>query len=346
MQPLSNDGGSIHTLAHAVDKRIGTYCFTDNILMLPVIGIIAVFVAVLGGYMLEKGNPYVLLQPAELLIVGGAAVGIVLIANPPLLIRKMLSGSRDAFRAPAHGRKSLLLHLRMLYEVFGFIQRAGIAALENDVERPQKSPIFSRYPEFLRDRETCSFICDSLRMLVIGATTANELDQLMDLDIDVQRRGRHEPVAALHTVADSLPGLGIVAAVLGVVITMQAIGGSPETVGQKVAAALVGTFLGILLCYGVVGPIASRLENMSEAYAQFLQVLRVAICSFCRGASPILAVEYARRSIPIELRPSFLDMETTIRRDARIPAVPKPQDTTPPETTENGQSTQSAVETA
>jgi chemotaxis protein MotA len=143
----------------------------------------------------------------------------------------------------------------------------------------------------------------------------------MELDIEVQRRGRHEPVNALHSVADALPGLGIVAAVLGVVITMQAIGGAPETVGQKVAAALVGTFLGILLCYGVVSPVASRLEKLGETEIQFLQVLRIAIVSFSRGAAPILAVEYARRSIPIELRPSFVEMETTIRREAKIPPV-------------------------
>ena len=167
------------------------------------------------------------------------------------------------------------------------------------------------------------FVCDTLRMLVIGASGPHELDLLMDLDIDVQRRGNYEPVRALSSVADALPGLGIVAAVLGVVITMQAIGGAPETIGEKVAAALVGTFLGILLCYGVVGPVAARLENLSEAQTQFLQVLRIAIVAFARGASPILAVEYARRSIPVELRPTFLDLETTIRRDAQVPAVPQ-----------------------
>jgi chemotaxis protein MotA len=311
--------------------------------VLALIGIATVFAAVLGGYLLEKGNPYVLMQPAELLIVGGAAAGIVLIANPPVLIRKMLTGARDAFRHTPYGRNSLLLYLRMLFEVFGFVQRAGIVALERDVEAPRTSPIFSRYPEFLRDPETLDFVCDSLRMMVIGATTPQELDQLLDLDIDVQRRGCHEPVAALHTVADSLPGLGLVAAVLGVVITMEAIGGSPETVGQKVAAALVGTFLGIFLCYGVVGPVAARLEGMGESEAQFLQMLRVALCSFARGASPLLAVEYARRSIPVELRPSFLAMEAAIKRDARIPPVPKPSDMTqPPEAVENAQPLESA----
>jgi chemotaxis protein MotA len=291
--------------------------------MLAFIGVLAVFGAVLGGYLLEHGNPWVLFQPAELLIVVGASAGTILVANRPSLIRKMLSGARDAFLAPPQGRESLLSHLRMLFEVFSFVQRAGISAIENDIDSPESSQIFSRYPEFLRDRETRQFICDSLRMMVIGATSPCELDQLMDLDIDVQRRGRHAPVLALHSVADALPGLGIVAAVLGVVITMQAIGGSPESVGQKVAAALVGTFLGILLCYGVVGPVAARLENLAEEHAQFLQVMRVAICSFLRGASPILAVEYARRSISVEFRPSFLELETSIRKYAKIPIVAK-----------------------
>jgi chemotaxis protein MotA len=294
--------------------------------MLAVIGIVVVFLAVFGGFLMEQGNPWVLMQPAELLIVGGAAVGIVLVANPPALIRKMVRGARDAFWQAAYGRQVFLLHLRMLYEVFCYVQRAGIVALEKDVENPDASPLFSRYPGFLRDAETRDMVCDSLRMMVIGATTPQELDRLMDLDIDVQRRGRHEPVAALSTVADALPGLGIVAAVLGVVITMQAIGGSPETVGQKVAAALVGTFLGILLCYGLVGPVAARLEILGETQSQFLQVLRIALVAFFRGASPILAVEYARRSIPVELRPSFVALETAIRRDARIPPVPKPGD--------------------
>jgi chemotaxis protein MotA len=197
--------------------------------------------------------------------------------------------------------------------------------VEEDVEDPSRSRVFASYPDFLKDAITCAFVCDSQRMLVIGVTSAQELDQLMELDIDVQRRAHNEPVSSLHAVADALPGLGIVAAVLGVVITMQAIGGAPETVGQKVAATPAGTFLGILLCYGVVGPIASRLEKLSATEFQFLQVLRIAIVAFARGASPILAVEYARRSIPVELRPSFTGMETTIRRDARIPAGSKPE---------------------
>jgi chemotaxis protein MotA len=290
--------------------------------MLAFAGIILVFVAVFGGYMLESGNPYVLIQPAEIIIVVGASVGITLVANRPAGIRKMWTGALLVFRASPYTTDRFLRYLRMLYEVLSYAQRAGMQELETDVEDPENSRIFSQYPEFLEDDTTRTFICDSLRMLVIGVTTPHELDHLMDLDIDVQRRDYHESAVALGGIADALPGLGIVAAVLGVVLTMQAIGGAPETVGQKVAAALVGTFLGILLCYGVVGPIASRLESISEQRAQFLQVLRIAVVSFARGASPILAVEYARRSIPVELRPVFGDMETSIRRDAKIPPAP------------------------
>jgi chemotaxis protein MotA len=289
--------------------------------MLAIAGIVIVFLAVLGGYVLEQGNPLLLIQPAELLIVVGAALGITIVANPVRVIRKIAYGARNALRAPALTRKALIRYLLMLYEVFGYGQRVGTINLEDDIENPRGSRIFSRYPDFLRDAGMRDFLCDSLRMLVIGVTNAAELDRLMDLDIEVQRRGDHEPAGALGAIAESLPGLGIVAAVLGVVITMSSIGGAPETIGQKVAAALVGTFIGILLCYGVVGPLASRIEANIEERVQFLQVVRTAIAAYARGATPILAVEYARRSIPVELRPGFLEMEAAIRRNAKIPVM-------------------------
>ncbi len=298
--------------------------------MLTLIGIALVFAAVFGGYLIERGNPYVLMQPAEILIIGGAAMGIVLVANPPSVIRKMARGVLAAFRGSQLTRQSLQQYLLMLYEVMAFARRAGILELENDFDDPSRSRIFSNYPAFLADRATCDFVCDSLRMIVIGETKPHELDRLMDLDMEVQRRSHQQPVAALSAVADSLPGLGIVAAVLGVVITMESIGGPASQVGQKIASALVGTFLGILLCYGVAGPLAMRLEHLNERHTQFLQMARTGILAFAAGAPPFLAVEYARRSIPVELRPSFAQMETSIRRDARVPPVPNPLVPTPP----------------
>lgn len=287
--------------------------------MLALLGIILVLGAVFGGYVLEKGNPWVLLQPVEFLIIGGAALGIILVSNPPVVIRKMLEGLRETFHSARQTRESYLLHLRLLFEIFSLARRSGAGALEAHVEEPDSSSIFSNYPDLLGDRVTLDFVLDSLRMLVLGAGEQHHLGYLMDLDIDIQQRGRHEPVRALNSVADALPGLGIVAAVLGVVITMQAIGGAPELIGEKVAAALVGTFLGILLCYGMVGPVASRLESQCEARTQHLQVLRTGIGAFAAGISPILAVEAARRSIPVEWRPSFEEMHITVRRDANIP---------------------------
>jgi chemotaxis protein MotA len=287
--------------------------------MLAIAGVVVVFLAVLGGYLMEQGNPWLLLQPAELLIIGGAALGITMVANPMRIIRKIMRGTRNALRGPSFSSPVFLRYLIMLYEVFGYTQRCGIPALEQDVENPKSSRIFGKYPEFLKDAGACDFVCDSLRMIVIGATNPEELDRLMNIDIDVQKRGDHEPAGALGSIADSLPGLGIVAAVLGIVITMSAIGGAPETIGQKVAAALVGTFIGILLCYGLVGPLASRIEANAEERSQFFQVMRTAVGAYARGASPILAVEYARRSIPSEWRPKFVDMEQLIRREARIP---------------------------
>lgn len=296
--------------------------------MFALLGILVVFAAVLGGYLLEHGNVYVLMQPAGLVIIAGAAAGIVLAANPPCVIGKMFRGVASTLRSPLYSRNSYLLCLRMLYELTAFALRAGIEELEQDFEAPAKSRILSNYPDFLADKTACDFVCDSMRMLVIGSTTAQDLDRLMDLDIDVQRRGHHEPVAALSSMADALPGLGIVAAVLGVVISMQAIGGAASTVGAKIAAAMVGTFLGILLCYGVVGPVATRLEHGNERRIQFLEVMRTGIVAFARGTSPLLAAEYARRSIPVEIRPSFEELEQTIRRTAKIPPLPN---TTPPE---------------
>src|ERR1035438_3396964 len=183
--------------------------------MLAILGLVVVFAAVLGGFVLEKGSLYVLMQPAELLIVGGAAIGITLVANPPALIRLMARGAFSLLRRSPYNRACFVRHLRMLYEVFQFAHRAGLPHLENDAEHPRESAIFSNYPEFLKDETARDFVCDSLRMLVIGITTAHELDYLMDLDIEVQRRGRRAPGGRLHAIAEALPRPGIVAAALG-----------------------------------------------------------------------------------------------------------------------------------
>jgi len=289
--------------------------------MFAIIGILVVFGAVLGGFLMEHGHVRVLLQPAELLIIGGAAAGTVLIANPVHVLKQIAGGIPGVFSGSKFTKQRYLETLKMVYDLLNKARREGLMALENDVETPDKSPIMSKYPQFLNDHHIRDYFCDSLRMAVAGVE-AFELDQLLDLDLEVHHQDANRPVASLTTTADSLPGLGIVAAVLGVVITMGALGGPPEEIGQKVAAALVGTFLGILLCYGLVGPIASNLAKGVEEESAYLHVLRVFMISFLKGAAPIMAVEFARRAIPGHVRPSFQEVEAACRSKSGDAAAP------------------------
>jgi len=199
-----------------------------------------------------------------------------------------------------------------MYELLNKARKDGLMALETDVEEPSKSAVFAKNPAFVKNHHICDFVCDSLRMAVTGVD-AFDLDQLLDLDMEVHHHDACQPTAALSTMADSLPGLGIVAAVLGVVITMGALGGPPEEIGHKVAAALVGTFLGILLCYGLIGPIAANMTKIAEDEHAFLYVLRVLMVSFLKGSAPIMAVEAARRAVPGHVRPSFKELEAACR---------------------------------
>jgi chemotaxis protein MotA len=289
--------------------------------MFAIIGILVVFGAVLGGYLIEHGHIRVLLQPAELLIIGGAATGTVLIANPLHVLKQIAGGIGGVFGGSKFTKQRYLDTLKMTYDLLNKARRDGLMALENDVEEPTKSPIFTKYPQFLNDHHIRDYFCDTMRMAISGVE-AFELDQLLDLDLEVHHQCATQPISSLSTTADSLPGLGIVAAVLGVVITMQALGGPPEEIGQKVAAALVGTFLGILLCYGLVGPISSNMGKIVEDERGYLHVLRVLMISFLKGAAPIMAVEFARRAIPGHVRPSFQEVETVCRNRASEAATP------------------------
>lgn len=281
--------------------------------MFAIIGAVVVVIAIVGGYLLEHGNLTVLLQPAELLIIGGAAVGTTLIANPLPVIIKLVKGVTGVFTPSRYSNEFFTQTLKMLYEMFVYARKNGMVKLETDIEEPEKSALFKKYPSFLKDHHAVAFICDSLRMSISGGVGHYDLDQMMELDMEVHHHEANVPVSALSTVADALPGLGIVAAVLGVVITMGAIGGPPSEIGHKVAAALVGTFLGILLCYGFVGPLASHMAKLNDEETHYYHVLRVALISYIRGSAPILAVEFARRAIPSNVRPSFKETETACR---------------------------------
>jgi len=277
--------------------------------MFAIIGIVIVFGSIIGGYLMEHGKLMVLMQPAELVIIFGAAVGTILIANPLPVVIQMLKGIAGVFASNKFNKGFYLENLKMLYEIFNYARKSGMAKLEGDVEDPQKSQIFLRYKNFLKNHHAVHFVCDTLRMSITGGMGDFEIDQMMEQDIEVHHREVSTPVAALSTMADALPGLGIVAAVLGVVITMGAIGGPPAEIGHKVAAALVGTFLGILLCYGFFGPIASSMGKINDAESEYYNVLRIAMVTFIKGMPAIMSVETARRSIPSGNRPSFQEME-------------------------------------
>lgn len=294
--------------------------------MFAIIGMVVVVCAIVGGYLMEHGSIRVLLQPAELLIIGGAAVGTVLIANPLHILKQIASGIGVVFKGSKITKQRYVESLRLIYELLNKARRQGLMSLETDIEDPDKSPIFSKDPGFLQDLHVRNFFCDSMRMAISGIE-AFELEQLMDMDLEVLHHEAMVPVTSLSTMADSLPGLGIVAAVLGVVITMQALGGPPEEIGHKVAAALVGTFLGILLCYGFVGPISANMSKTADEERAYLHVLKVVIISFLKGTAPIMAVEAGRRAIPGHVRPSFLELEQACRGGGS----PTPAPEAPPE---------------
>ncbi len=281
--------------------------------MFSIIGILVVIGAIAGGYLMEHGSMRVLMQPAELVIIGGAAAGTLLIANPLPVIMRILKGVGGVFGSRKYGKDFYLHTLKMLNDIFSRGRKGGLVSLETDVEEPEKSEVFKKYSDILSNHHALHFICDTLRMAMTGTVSPFELDQMIELDLDVHHKEVNQPVNALVQVADALPGLGIVAAVLGVVITMGSLGGPPELIGHKVAAALVGTFLGILLCYGLFSPLAASMAHSNEAESQYYHCLRTGLIAYIRGAAPILAVEFSRRSIPAEVRPSFKEMEAACR---------------------------------
>jgi chemotaxis protein MotA len=280
--------------------------------MLLIVGSVVVIVSIVVGYLMEGGALGALFQPAELVIIGGAALGALLISTPmPLL--KRLFGSVGAFFKDGPGKQEYLEMLGMMYQTFRLTQQSGVMALEAHCDDPQSSSIFSRFPKFLANHHAVDFFTDSIRVIIMGGVTPFDLESMMDLDLEVHHHEALKPAQALAKVGDALPGMGIVAAVLGVVITMGAIDGPPSEIGHKVGAALVGTFLGILMCYGFVGPMATSLEHKVDFDGQYLATIKCGVLALSKGLAPAIAVEFARRSIPSELRPTFSETEQYCR---------------------------------
>lgn len=281
--------------------------------MINVIGIFVVIAAVIGGYLMEHGQLLLLNQPAEFVIIGGAAIGSVLISTPLKTI-KLLIKQLIGFTKSGYSKQDYMDLLMMLYELMNLTRREGLLALESHVEKPEGSEIFKRYPSFMKNHHAIDFLCDTLRLVLTDPEIqAHDIEALMDLDIETHHHEEAKPAQVLQTVGDALPGLGIVAAVLGVVLTMQAISGPVEVIGEKVGAALVGTFLGILLSYGFAQPIASNLAGKVDANGQYYTALKQVLLAFRRGSSPAVAVEFARRSISNDVRPGFTELSEAVR---------------------------------
>lgn len=282
--------------------------------MFILIGFVIVGGSVLGGYLMEQGNIHLLIQPAELLIIFGAAIGGFVIASPMKVIKAVQGGLLRMFKSRIYSRSDYTDVLVMLSEIFYKIRKEGLVSIESDLDEPEKSAIFQRHPTFLRNHHAVAFLADTLRTLTITDIEAHELGSLLDYEIDAHYEEAVIPAKSISNVADALPGLGIVAAVLGVVLTMKKISEPPEVLGHSIGAALVGTFMGVLLCYGFVGPMSRNLEHIANEDREFLTVIKAALLAFVNTPSPQVAIEFARRVVPGDLRPTFLELEALVKQ--------------------------------
>jgi chemotaxis protein MotA len=282
--------------------------------MLVIVGGLIVLGAVVGGYIMEHGNLSVLFQPAEVVIIFGAALGALVISSPMNVLMGVIKGAiKTITGGGGYSKKDYLEALLLLTEVFTKIRKEGLISIEQDVDDPENSAIFSKYPKFIKNHHATGLLTDTLRTVMTTTVSPYELESILDSELETLHETESAPVRNLTNIADSLPGLGIVAAVLGVVLTMGKMKEPPEVLGHSIGAALVGTFMGVLMCYGFVGPLARRLEASVNEEKEYLQVIKSALVSFVGGAAPQIAVEFARRSIPPHLRPSFHELEEEIR---------------------------------
>jgi chemotaxis protein MotA len=265
-----------------------------------VIGLVIVFASVLGGFAMVGGPFPVLIQPSELVVIAGAALGALVVSAPGAVRTRVFTAFKHSFKPDLPTKQDYIEILTILSQLFQLMRRDGALALESHVSDPAKSSIFSKYPNFMRRHHARDFLVDGLRQLVDGCSV-NDLSLLLDADLETMQEEEHRLIRAT---GDALPGLGIVAAVLGIIVTMAHLDGGPEEIGHHVAAALVGTFLGILLCYGVVGPLATSLEMQAQCQTRYMLAIKDGLLSAARGSPPAISVEFARRAIFTDERPS------------------------------------------
>lgn len=282
--------------------------------MLQIIGSVVVLACVLGGFMWSGGEILALWHPSEIVIIVGAALGAFMTSNPPKVSKQAFAQALALPKGARYGKDDYVMLLKLIYEILMKVRKEGLLAIEADLEKPEESKLFQQYPVVLEDHHMVVFITDCLRLMVGGNLDPHELESLLEYELETHHKEAHEPAHAVQKVADALPGFGIVAAVLGIVNTMGALeGADTATIGHKVGAALVGTFLGILVAYGFIGPIASAMEHKANESSKAFEVVKMALVASVRGYAPSVAVEFARKLLYSEVRPTFADLENELK---------------------------------
>jgi chemotaxis protein MotA len=281
--------------------------------MLFVIGLLIVLGSVVGGYIGAHGKLYALWQPYEIIIIVGAAIGAFIISNSGHLMKTVLTNLGDVVTGGKIDKKMFLDLLGLIYSILDKSRKEGMMSIEADVDNPQSSGLFAKYPAIQINKPLADFIADAFRLIASGNMQPHELDALLDTEIEARSHEILGPALALQKMADAMPGFGIVAAVLGIVITMSALGGEPEELGKHIAAALVGTFMGVLLGYGVFGPIAAKMEHIGHEEIKLYEAAKSAIVASVNGMPPQLAVEFGRKVLFVHGRPSFTELEKKVR---------------------------------
>lgn len=284
--------------------------------MFTIIGIVIVLVAIVAGFALDGGNFGVLMQVSEFVILLGAGAGSFVAANGMQNTTKSIKAVLGLLKPDSCTKAAYIDLMRMMYTLFNVARKEGLLGLESHVEDPEKSDIIKNFPSFLGNHHAVSFFCDTMKVILTGSVGPHDLNEMMEIDLEIAHAEAGLPADAIQTVGDAMPGFGIVAAVLGVIITMGKIGGAAAAVGESVGAALVGTFLGILFAYGIFAPLSRALSLRLKAEGQYLSCIRFALFSFSRGESPITCVEFARRNIEPSLRPGFAEMEAAVKDKA------------------------------
>jgi chemotaxis protein MotA len=281
--------------------------------MLVIVGAVIVFVSTIGGFMIAGGQPMVLLHVSEFVVILGVAAGVLIIASPGHVLKEIIHKIKSALTGKAAGKAEYFELLKLLYELFMTGRRNGLIALEEHVMDPKSSSIFQKYPSLLNHHERLQFLCNGLKPVIDGKIKPDQLEDLMAAELSAKEEEAGHPVHILHLVGDSLPGIGIVAAVLGIINTMAAIADGPEVVGERVAAALTGTLLGIFVAYGFVNPLANRIVFNNSADQLCLKCIMQAVAGFAKGLAPLTAVEIARRSLDSSVQPGADELEAAVK---------------------------------